>query len=60
VTATGCLADDDRFGLVEVRRAGNTITLVGLSSAFSNGEIADDGDDALALNLLGGEPTPGW
>jgi hypothetical protein len=57
---TGCLADDDRYGLVQVDRAGNLITLVGLSSVLTNGEITNEGDAALALNLLGAEPTLVW
>jgi hypothetical protein len=58
---TGCLADDgDRYGLVRVERSGTTITLVGLSTAFTNGEITNEGDAALALNLLGRNPTLIW
>lgn len=57
---TGCLADDDRYALVQVERSGTTITLVGLSTAFTNGEITDEGDAALALNLLGENPTLIW
>ncbi|HWM35318.1 MAG TPA: DUF4350 domain-containing protein [Pseudolysinimonas sp.] len=60
VDATGCLADDDRYGLVQVERSGTTITLVGLATAFSNGEITEEGDAALALNLLGANRTLIW
>lgn len=57
---TGCLADDDRYGLLRVERSGTTITLVGLRSAFTNDEITNEGDAALALNLLGTNPALIW
>lgn len=58
--AIGCLADGDRYGLVQVERASATVTLLGLGSALSNGEIATDGNAALALNLLGRHGTLIW
>jgi hypothetical protein len=58
--AIGCLADGDRYGLVQVQRSGTTITVVGVVSALSNGEITRDGDAALALNLLGRSDTLVW
>jgi hypothetical protein len=56
----GCLADGDRFGIVQRDSDGETVTLVGLTDAFTNEHIAEDGNAALALNLLGGNATLIW
>ena len=58
--ATGCLADDDRFGLVVTEHRGTTVTLLGLSSALTNAEVATAGNAALVLNLLGERETLVW
>ena len=58
--ATGCLADGDRFGLVETRRNGGVVTVLGVAEALSNGEITTEGNAALALNLLGEHETLVW
>ncbi len=60
VDAVGCLADDDRYGMVQVERAGATITLLGLTEVLMNGEITKAGNAALALNLLGAHDTLVW
>lgn len=59
--ATGCFAGEEhRYALVHTRTRGAEVTIVGLSPAFSNGEILDDGNAALALNLLGEHETLIW
>jgi hypothetical protein len=58
--AIGCLADDDRYGLVQTDRSGDTVTLLGLSQVLQNGEILKAGNAALALNLLGSHETLVW
>jgi hypothetical protein len=55
-----CLADGDRYGLVQLEVRGTTITLLGLSSALSNDRVATEGNAALALNLLGRHGTLVW
>lgn len=59
--ATGCFAGEEhRYALVHTRTRGAEVTIVGLSPAFSNSEILDDGNAALALNLLGEHETLIW
>jgi hypothetical protein len=58
--ATGCFADDDRYGLVTTDRVGGTVTLLGLTGALTNGEVVREGNAALALNLLGAHETLIW
>jgi hypothetical protein len=61
IDATGCLADDgDRYGLIETRRSGGTVTILGLTDVLMNGEILTAGNAALALNLLGEHETLVW
>ncbi len=49
--ATGCLGSgDDVYSLVQ---ADDQVTVLGAIGALTNGEIAQDGNAALALNLLG-------
>ncbi len=58
--ATGCFADDDRYGLVETGHGGGTVTVLGLTEVLTNGQIAEAGNAALALNLLGSHETLIW
>jgi hypothetical protein len=58
--ATGCLADGDRYGLIETRQGRGTVTLLGLTEVLMNGEITKAGNAALALNLLGSHDTLIW
>ena len=39
---------------------GDTLTIIGDGTAFTNAALADDGNAALALNLLGGWPEVVW
>ena len=52
----GCFADGDVFSLVQV--GGHTV--FGSTSALSNGEILNEGNAALGLNLLGANDTLVW
>ena len=58
--AIGCLADGDRFGLVQVESRGTTVTVLGVTEVLMNGEITTAGNAALALNLLGKHETLVW
>lgn len=58
--ATGCLADGDRYGLVQLTDNSTTVTLLGLTSVLTNERISSEGDAALALNLLGKHPKLVW
>lgn len=58
--ATGCLADGDRYGIVQTGNGGGTVTLLGLTEVLMNGEITKAGNAALALNLLGSHETLIW
>ncbi|GAA4988503.1 DUF4350 domain-containing protein [Actinopolymorpha pittospori] len=40
--------------------AGRTVDVVGMSTSFANSRLADDGNAALALNLLGGDRELVW
>lgn len=58
--ATGCFADDDRYGLVQTVTGDTTVTVLGLTGVLANGEITTAGNAALALNLLGTDETLIW
>jgi hypothetical protein len=52
--ATTCFGSGDGvYSLVDIDRAGRSITVIGTSAAFSNERVAERGNAALALNLLG-------
>jgi hypothetical protein len=58
---TGCFpGGDDTYSLVERVDAGRTLTLVADTAVFANDEIADYGNAALAVNLLGTDDTLVW
>ena len=58
---TTCLASgDDVYSLVQMQRDGGTLTLLGTTDALSNEFVADDGNAALALNLLGQQDHLVW
>jgi hypothetical protein len=50
---SGCFPNDDIYSLVRVEGEDRTITVLGTTSALSNEIIAQRGNAALALNLLG-------
>ncbi|RUR01310.1 DUF4350 domain-containing protein [Labedella endophytica] len=58
--ATGCFpVGDGRFGVVEIPGA-TPVTIVGSSAVFANGTIAESGNAALALGLLGPTDSLVW
>ncbi|MBN6052651.1 DUF4350 domain-containing protein [Nonomuraea sp. RK-328] len=59
--ATGCYpADDDGWTLVSLPNAGGTTTVVGSGEFMTNRRLAEDGNAALALNLLGSAKAVTW
>lgn len=58
---TGCFeAEGGLYAVVHTRTRGADVTIVGISPAFTNGEILDAGNAAFALNLLGEHETLIW
>ncbi|WP_309620977.1 DUF4350 domain-containing protein [Salinibacterium sp.] len=58
---TSCLGSgDDVFSLVQLERGSGTVTLLGVTDALTNEHIIDNGNAALALNLLGSKNTLVW
>jgi hypothetical protein len=51
---------DDVFSLIRIESDARTVTIVGTSEAFSNGIITDNGNAALALNVLGENDNLIW
>jgi hypothetical protein len=61
VEYTGCFpGEDGTFALVDRATAAGSLTLVADTAVFANDEIADFGNAALALNLLGTDDTLVW
>lgn len=59
--AVGCLdSGDDIHSLVVVNRGQKQVSIVGLRDAFTNGQVADNGNAALALGLLGEKSNLVW
>ncbi|MCU1418104.1 MAG: hypothetical protein JWP32_2278 [Schumannella sp.] len=57
---TSCLGKDGRFGLVQVEQGVRTTTVLGVSGILTNEHVAEEGNAALALNLLGAHRTLVW
>jgi Domain of unknown function (DUF4350) len=58
---TECYVDDGGAALVQVLDgAGRTVTVLGAPEPLTNGELADGGNAALALRLLGTKPALLW
>jgi Domain of unknown function (DUF4350) len=59
---TGCYPSDDDAGTALVRLAdgARTITVIGTPAPLINGSLADEGNAALALRLLGANPRLLW
>lgn len=58
---TGCFeSGDGLYSVVHTQTRGSAVTIVGMSRAFTNGEILDAGNAAFALNLLGERETLIW
>ncbi|HEY2724928.1 MAG TPA: DUF4350 domain-containing protein [Pseudonocardiaceae bacterium] len=58
--AVRCYPRQDGAALVVVPGRGDTVTVVGTSAPFTNGALADNGNAALALHLLGGHRQLLW
>jgi hypothetical protein len=58
--AITCYATPDGPAVVQVRAGGRTVVVLGGRTAFTNDDLADEGDAALAMNLLGGHPRLVW
>jgi hypothetical protein len=58
--ATGCYRVDGNPSLVRYVRAGRAITILGSGSLMGNGLLAEDGNAALALNLLNAHRVIVW
>jgi hypothetical protein len=58
--AIGCFETDGGYAVVQTNTRGAAVTIVGVSGAFTNGEILDAGNAAFALNLLGEHETLIW
>lgn len=59
-TAACYPTDDGATYVVLPSDGGGRVTLVGSGDAFTNGELATEGDAALAVGTLGAEPTLVW
>jgi hypothetical protein len=59
--ATGCLeGEDGSFSLVELRSDAGTVTVLGAGDALTNEFVAERGNAALALGVLGDSKTLVW
>ncbi len=55
-----CYPEGDAAALAQVRDATRAVTVVGSSSFVTNDRLADDGNAALALDLIGSQPSVVW
>jgi hypothetical protein len=55
-----CYPSGGLASLVQYQAAGHVITVLGTGNALTNGSLAQQGDAALALNLLSGRPRIVW
>lgn len=56
-----CLGSgDDVYSLIQLGADGRLVTVLGTSAALTNERVAEQGNAALALTLLGAEPTLVW
>ncbi|NRQ34763.1 DUF4350 domain-containing protein [Nonomuraea sp. NN258] len=56
----GCYPAGDGHALVTFQEGGRTITMVGSGTFMTNGYLAEDGNAALALNLIGTGRSVTW
>lgn len=56
----GCYPLVDGYAVVTFRQHGRQVTLLGDATPLTNDKIADDGNAALALNLLSAQPKLVW
>ena len=61
VTAQACLGSgDDIYSLIRIEQGGRALTVFGASDALTNERVAEAGNAALVLGLLGEHPTLVW
>jgi hypothetical protein len=48
------------YSVIDITHAGRSITVVGTTAAFTNEHVAEHGNAALALNVLGDNPRLVW
>ena len=60
VVATCFGNGSDSYSVIQVERRGALITILGATESMSNGRIVEEGNAALALNLLGSQPDLVW
>jgi hypothetical protein len=59
--AVACLSSgDDVYSLIQLDRGASSLTVLGTTDALSNEHIAERGNAALALTLLGATPSLVW
>ncbi|WP_084962150.1 DUF4350 domain-containing protein [Thermoactinospora rubra] len=58
--AVGCYPADDKPTLLRYASGGRTVTVVGSSGFMTNQRLDEDGNAALALNLLRGKQAVTW
>ncbi|WBQ03957.1 DUF4350 domain-containing protein [Kribbella sp. CA-293567] len=59
-SAIACYGDGINHTVIRLETGGKTVDVVGSSRTFTNAELADDGNAALALNLLGTHSDLVW
>ncbi|MGN6274239.1 MAG: DUF4350 domain-containing protein [Protaetiibacter sp.] len=59
-SAERCFASGDGYGLVRLERGSRIVTLLGLGEVLENRYVADSGNAALALGLLGEQAKLVW
>jgi hypothetical protein len=57
---TACYPTGGGFGLLLTEQAGSRVTAIDGRAVFTNDHLAEDGNAALAVNLLGRHPTLVW
>ncbi|GAA1607967.1 MULTISPECIES: DUF4350 domain-containing protein [Kribbella] len=58
--ATGCYGDGIHNTVVRLQLGDRTVDVVGTARSFTNDQLADDGNAALALNLIGTHKDLTW
>ncbi|TDD72550.1 DUF4350 domain-containing protein [Actinomadura rubrisoli] len=58
--ATGCYKAGDFPRLVQTQSAGRTVTVVGSAGFLTNEHLAEEGNAALAMNLVGARSSAVW
>ncbi|WP_405056189.1 DUF4350 domain-containing protein [Kribbella sp. NBC_01505] len=58
--ATTCYGDGINHTVIRIETGGRTVDVIGTSRSFTNSELADDGNAALALNLIGTHQSLTW